>query len=252
MPRSARWILVVVLLVQVVWSAPLALVFGRAYRSTPEPGLLVAAIAFGLVAVAVLVVTAVLAGRWRSAARTRRRLLETGLRVPALLVGVAFTGTRVNGRAVRKLTFESRSTGTPIRAVERTTAALPEGTPATLAYDPADPAKAVVADDLTALAAELAGRAEGRRQAWIDEMFREQGKRTSSRGASVFTTTTVHVSGADGVASDLAAHIQEASAHGLGTALDQLRAMVGDGRLTQQQFDEVERQFSGLFGRSGR
>ncbi|WP_329061687.1 DUF3592 domain-containing protein [Amycolatopsis sp. NBC_01480] len=248
MPRSTRWIVVVVLLVQLVWSAPLSLVFGRAYLITPEPVLLVLTAGFGLVAVGIVGTTATLLVRWRAAARTRRRLLDTGSRVPALLVDVSYTGTRVNGHAVRKLTFESRSAGTPIRAVERTTAALPAGTPATIAYDLADPAKAVVADDLTALAVDLARRAGRKRQAWIDEMFRQQGK-TSSKGASVFTTTTV--SGSDGVASDLASHIHEASAHGLDTALDQLRAMVRDGRLTQQQFDEAERQFSGLFGRSG-
>jgi hypothetical protein len=255
MPRSTRWILVVVLLAQLVWSAPLSLVFGRAYLITPEPGLLVLAVVFGVVAAGIVAVAATLVVRWQVAARTRKRLLDTGSRVPALLVDVAYTGTRVNGHTVRKLTFESRSTGTPIRAVERTTAALPEGTPATIAYDLADPSKAVVADDLVALAADLAGRADRKRQARIDEMFRQQGKSSSTTfrqdSPSVFTSRKVTVSGSDGVPSDLASHIHEASARGLDTALDQLRAMVRDGRLTQQQFDEAERQFSGLFGKPG-
>ncbi|WIX78747.1 hypothetical protein QRX50_46710 [Amycolatopsis carbonis] len=256
MPRSARLVLAVVLFVQLAWSVPLAVVFGNEYLATREADLLVPSAIFAVFVVGFLAATVTLLLSWLLAGRRRKRLLATGSRVPALLVDVAYTHTRVKRRTVRKLTFESRATGTPVRAEAHTTVDLPEGTPATIAYDLADPTKAVVVDDLTALAADLAGRAERQRQARIDEMFRHQrgGSWTTFEqdGPSVFTTSTVTVSGADGLPVDLTSHVKDAAGQGFGTALDQLRAMVADGRLSQQQFDAIARQFSGLFDEPGR
>lgn len=87
---------------------------------------------------------------WWRADERRRRLLATGLRVPASLVSTRRTHTQVDDRTVLAHTFESRSTGRVIRAEARSFARLPVGTEATIAYDAADPANATVVEDFAA------------------------------------------------------------------------------------------------------
>jgi hypothetical protein len=164
--RVARRIITLVLLIQVAWSVPLAIVMAFVL-----PG---AAIGFGIAA---LVILAVLLGfllHWQRVDARRNALLATGQRAPALLVSSRATGTRINRRPVIAHTFESRAGGRVVRAVARAFVHLPIGAAGTLAYDPADPTKAVVVEDLDAVAAqgrldwhELAARETDRR-------FREQ------------------------------------------------------------------------------
>jgi hypothetical protein len=68
--------------------------------------------------------------------------------VPALLVSSRATNTRINNRTVLAHTFESRQAGRVIRAEARAFTHFPPGAEATIAYDSADPAKAVVVEDL--------------------------------------------------------------------------------------------------------
>jgi hypothetical protein len=164
--RAGRRIVVVVLLVQVAWSLPLGVAL-----SFVDPVFLVA---FGAVALAVLAVLLVFMLRWQRTDARREVLLTSGTRLPALLVASRDTGMRINRRTVRAHTFEARSAGRVIRAEARAFAHLPPGTAATIAYDPVEPVRAVVVEDLDekATAGQLDWQTLQERER--DRMFREQ------------------------------------------------------------------------------
>jgi len=159
-----------VLAVQVAWALPAAVWMGYLWRTTDEVDrsypcrggatchsgpttYFILMLAFGAVALVLLIVLAVLATRWRRRDELRASLVATGLRVPAVLVEFAGTNTRINNRPVYRATFESRTAGVPIRVTERTTTMLRPGTRVTIVYDPADPSRAALAQDIETLAA---------------------------------------------------------------------------------------------------
>lgn len=112
-------------------------------------------------------------GWWRTDER-RRRLLVSGIRVRASLVSSRPTHTKVNDRRVLAHTFESRSAGRVIRAVVLCLDDLPVGTEATIAYDPVNPARATVVEDLAKRRTE---RVRGpRRFAPLEPRWPEQGR----------------------------------------------------------------------------
>ncbi|HEU5470187.1 MAG TPA: DUF3592 domain-containing protein [Actinophytocola sp.] len=168
MPRSARKVIVWVLVAQVAWMLPAALYLGFLWRTTDEVDrsypcrggatcysgpttYLVLMLVFGGLGVAMAVGVGWLAVRWRRRSVERDRLVAEGLRIPAQLVGVAGTNTRINGRRVYRLTFESRALDRPVRVVERATAPPVIGLRATIAYDPAAPRRAVLVEDVEEL-----------------------------------------------------------------------------------------------------
>ena len=104
--------------------------------------------AFGSAGLAVLVVLLGFMLWWQRVDARREALLSGGTRVPATLVSSRATNHRINNRAVLAHIFES---GSGIRAQARGFAHLPAGTAATIAYDPARPAHAVVVEDLDQL-----------------------------------------------------------------------------------------------------
>jgi hypothetical protein len=139
--RVARRIVTIVLLIQVAWMAIAALAFGL-FMDTDF------LLAFGSGALVVLVVWLGFLLAWQRTDARRDTLLTTGVRAPALLVSSRATNTRINNRTVMAHTFESRQAGRVIRAEVRAFTHFPPGVEATIAYDSADPAKAVVVEDL--------------------------------------------------------------------------------------------------------
>jgi hypothetical protein len=139
--RATRRIVTRVLLVQVAWMAPTAVALGLVV----EPAFLYA---FGSAALVILAVLLSFMLVWQRADARRDALLATGARVPALLVSSRPTATRINNRVVRAHTFEHRAAGRVIKAETRAFTHLPIGTEATIAYDRADPARAVVVEEL--------------------------------------------------------------------------------------------------------
>jgi hypothetical protein len=111
---------------------------------------------------------------WQRSDARREALLTTGVRVRALLVSSRPTGTRVNHRVVQAHTFEHRDAGRVVRAVAKAFTHLPVGAEATIAYDRADPSKAVVVEDLDQVA--VAGQLDWQtlRQQQIDRTFRDR------------------------------------------------------------------------------
>lgn len=164
---AARRIVVIVLLVQVAWAVPLGLVLGvvldRAFL-----------LAFCGAALAVLVVLLCFMLVWQRTDARREALLATGKRARALLVSSRPTHTRINNRTVLAHTFESREPGRVVRAETRAFAHLPLGVEATIAYDAADPAKAVVVENMDEVEAAKRPGWEARRQREIDRMFRDR------------------------------------------------------------------------------
>ncbi|HET9142468.1 DUF3592 domain-containing protein [Actinophytocola sp.] len=169
MPRFAQKIVLVVLAVQVAWSLPVAIWMGYLWRTTDEVDrsyacrggatcysgpttYFILMLVFGAVALVMLIVLVVLATRWRRRSRRRTLLQATGLQVPGVLVRIITTNTRINGRRVYEATFESRTEGVPVRVVDRTTTMLRLGTQVTIVYDPADPSRAALAQDIETLA----------------------------------------------------------------------------------------------------
>lgn len=142
--RVARKIVTLVLLIQLAWLVPLAIVMVFVL-----PGV---AIGFGIAALVVLAVLLGFLVHWQRVDARRNALLATGQRVPALLVSSRQTGTRINRRRVVAHTFESRTGGRVVRAEARAFAHLPVGTEATIAYDPDDTTRATVVEDLDAVA----------------------------------------------------------------------------------------------------
>jgi hypothetical protein len=165
--RATRRIVILVLLVQVAWLAPLAIVLWIALDVVFLYG-------FGSAALVVLAVLLSFLLVWQRADARREALLATGDRVPALLVSSRPTGVRINNRVVRAHTFEHRGTGGVVRAEARAFAHVPVGTEATIAYDRADPAKAVVVEDLDR--AEADGQLDWQtlRRQQMDRTFRDQ------------------------------------------------------------------------------
>jgi hypothetical protein len=164
--RAARRIVVVVLLSQVAWAVPAAVAL-----SFVDP---VFFLAFGAVALAVVAVLLCFLLHWQRVDARREAVLGTGTRVPALLVASRATGTRVDRRTVRAHTFEARTGGRVVRAEARAFAHLPVGTAATIAFDPAEPARAVVVEDLDALATEGRLDWDALRRRETDRMFRDR------------------------------------------------------------------------------
>jgi hypothetical protein len=169
---------------------------------------------FGGICLVFVLVLVVLAARWRSARTRRERVIATGVRVPALLVKIEATGTTVNGRNVGKFVFEARPGGRVVRAVERSMAVLPLGTRATIAYDPADPTKAAVVEDIDALGEAAARQAEQARQAFVDGMFARQ-------------------AGPSGLSA-----VRDAVAQNIEAALAELRSKLDSGAITQAEYDQ--------------
>jgi hypothetical protein len=139
--RVARRIITIVLLIQVAWMAVAAVGLGLFV----DPGFV---LAFGSGALVVLVVWLCFVLAWQRTDARREALLATGVRVPAQLVSSRATNTRINNRTVMAHTFESRQAGRLIRAEARAFTHFPPGVEATIAYDAADPARAVVVEDL--------------------------------------------------------------------------------------------------------
>ncbi|TDV57676.1 DUF3592 domain-containing protein [Actinophytocola oryzae] len=216
MPRSIRRVLVWVFAIQVLWSGVTAVIMAVVWRnSIGEPDVsypcddggtcysgpttyLVLMLVFGGICLVFVVILAVLSARWRAAAALHARLVATGVRTPAPLVRVEATGTTINDRRVHRLVFEARPGGRVVRAVVRSMVVLPLGTRATIAYDPADPANAVVVEDVDAL------------------------------GAAVDATAPP---------SGLSA-VRDAVARNLETALAELRAELDRGAITQVEYDQ--------------
>lgn len=226
MPRSARITIVLVILLQVAWSLPLALVMGSKWLTTDEPDVsyrcgtatcysgegswrLMALLFGGISVIATTILLLVLTSWARTAAR-RRQLLETGLQVPGLLVDIEATGTRINGRPVRKYVFESRVVSPPVRVTQKGMAELPMGARVTLAYDPADPTRAILVETMDELHELAVGRMHEERQRAVDAMFAAE--RDAPR------------------AGDLSDDLYLADAR--------LRQLVADGQLTEQQYQE--------------
>jgi hypothetical protein len=139
--RVARRIITIVLLVQVAWMALAAVGLGLFVA----PAFLMA---FGGGALLVLVVLLCFMLTWQRTDARREALLATGVRVAAVLVSSRATNTRINNRTVMAHTFESRQAGRVVRAETKAFNHFPSGFEATIAYDSADPAKAVVVEDL--------------------------------------------------------------------------------------------------------
>jgi hypothetical protein len=139
--RVGRRIVTIVLLVQVAWMAVAAAGLGLFVA----PAFL---FAFGGGALLVLVVWLCFMLAWQRTDARRGSLLATGVRVPAQLVSSRATNTRINNRTVMAHTFECRQAGRVIRAEAKAFTHFPPGIEATIAYDAADPAKAVVVEDL--------------------------------------------------------------------------------------------------------
>jgi hypothetical protein len=243
MPRAARKVLVVVLFVQVAWSLPLAVFMGYLWRTTDEPDrsyacsdggtcysgpttYLILMVVFGGVALVALLIVATMTARWRRRAGLHAHLLAHGLRTPALLVETMPTNTRINGRRVHRLVFESRATGRPIRVVERSMTPLPVGTPATVAYDHTDPSRAVLVEDVEALTANAQQHHLHLRQSHVDALFVEQTQRPGGH-------------------SGLAA-MRDAVATNLEAALAELRQQVDSGRLTEAEYEQQRDQWMRL------
>ncbi|MFL6120541.1 hypothetical protein [Actinophytocola sp.] len=141
MHPAARRVVTVVLLVQVAWSLPLGVVLALTVHWSFLPVL-------GSVALAVLVVLLSFMLSWQRADLRRQALLTRGVRVPALLVASRPTSTRINNRRLLAHTFEARPAGGIVRAETKAFVHLPVGTEATIAYDAADPGRAVVVEAL--------------------------------------------------------------------------------------------------------
>jgi hypothetical protein len=139
--RVGRRIVTIVLLVQVAWMAVAAVGLGLFVAP-------VFLMAFGGGALAVLVVLFCFMLAWQRTDARREALLATGVRVPAQLVSSRATNTRINNRTVMAHTFESRQAGRVVRAEVKAFTHFMPGLEATIAYDSADPAKAVVVEDL--------------------------------------------------------------------------------------------------------
>jgi hypothetical protein len=223
-------------MLQVAWSLPLALFMAYKWRTETGPDVsypcddggtcysgpttfLILTLVFGGLAVAAIMVFVSLVARWRRRAAERADLLATGLRTPALLVESRATGTSINNRVVQALTFESRATDRVIRVVERSLAHLPIGTRATIAYDPVDPTRAVLADDVEKLA--TAGQLDWDqlRQSRVDAMF----------------TRPAPESGLSAMRDAVAGNLEQ--------ALAELRAEVAAGRMTEQEYEEQRAQW---------
>ncbi len=144
--RATRRIVTLVLLVQLAWSVPLAIVMAFL--------LPVSVVGFGSVALAILAVLLGFLVHWQRVDARRAALLAAGQRAPARLVSSRPTGTRINNRRVLAHTFESRIGDRVVRAETRAFVHLPVGTRATIAYDRTDQEKAVVVEDLDAVATE--------------------------------------------------------------------------------------------------
>lgn len=137
--RATRRVVIGVLLVQVGWMAVAAAVLGFV-----KPAL---SVGFGAGALAVLAVLLGFVVVWQRADARRESLLRTGTRAPAALVSSRPTNVKINNRRIMVHTFESDA---GVRAVARAFVHLPVGTRGTVAYDPNDPSRAVVVEELDA------------------------------------------------------------------------------------------------------
>lgn len=164
--RAARRIIRLVLLIQVAWLVPFAVVMAILFP--------VSIVATGSATLAVIAVLLGFLLHWQRVDARRDALLATGQRIPALLVASRPTGTRINNRRVLAHTFESRTGGRVVRAEARAFVHLPAGAEATIAYDPQDVSGAVVVEDLDAVAG--AGQLD-----WAELRARETDRRFRGR-----------------------------------------------------------------------
>jgi hypothetical protein len=125
MHPAARRVLTIVLLVQVALFLLLGVVLGLTVHWTFLLG-------FGAAALVAMVGWLSLMLAWQRADLRREALLARGVRVPASLAH----------------TFEARWPERVVRAETKAFVHLPVGTAATIAYDAADPGKAVVVENL--------------------------------------------------------------------------------------------------------
>lgn len=233
--RSVRKVGMWVLLAQVAWSLPTAIFMWFLWLDSNEPdtssacsvggvcssgttAYFVMTLCFGGVALVALAIMGVLALRWRGQARTRARLLTIGMRTPGLLVDMRPTNTRINDQQVLKLIFESRATGRSIQVAERSMTPLPIGTPVTIVYDPADPSRAVLAEDIETILSAARNAADQARQAWVNAMFAQPQPQPQPASGGISA-------------------IRDAVANNLETALAELRAQVETGQITQAEYD---------------
>jgi hypothetical protein len=233
-----------ILLAQVAWSLPTATFLWFLWLDSNEPDVssactiggvcssgitayFVMTLCFGGVALVALAIMAVLGLRWRRQARTRARLLAAGTRTPGLLVDIRPTNTRINDQQVLKLIFESRATGRSIQVAERSMTPLPIGTPVTIVYDPADPSRAVLAEDIETVISAARNTADQARQAWVNAMFAQ------SQSQQPFAQPQPPPQPASGGISAM----RDAVANNLETALAELRTQVETGQITQAEYD---------------
>ncbi|GLZ38496.1 DUF3592 domain-containing protein [Actinokineospora sp. NBRC 105648] len=166
MPRAGRLIVLAVLVGNLLWTIPLTAVAALKWLGSDEPDVVercngmhtcysgeaanrVQTLVVGGIALITLLILVVVGVRWGGQARTRKRLLANGTRVPARLVEVSGELMKVMGKPVRRLTFVAGA----VRVSQSSAAVLPLGTPVTVAVDPTDPTKAVLVEDLDSLAA---------------------------------------------------------------------------------------------------
>ena len=141
MHPATRRVLTFVLLVQAAGFLLVAVVVALTVDRTFLPW-------FGGVALVFLVVWLSFMLVWQRADLRREALLARGVRVPATLVASRPTGTRIRNRTLLVHTFEAREPGPVVRAEAKAFVHLPVGTGVTIAYDEADPGRAVVVEHL--------------------------------------------------------------------------------------------------------
>jgi uncharacterized membrane protein len=246
MSRIARRITLLVLLIQVAWSLPLAVIMAYAWLTSDGPDTsypcrrggtcysgptvyLILMLVFGTVALVTITIATTVIVRARRRAALRKRLLATGVRARALLVDVQPTSVRINGRRVHRLMFEARPDGRSVRVTERSTMWLPIGTETSIAYDPVEPSRAVLGEDIEKIAAAERAAADRARRSHVDAMFAAQD----------------HARADEATPSALNA-MRDAVAANLEGALAELRGQFERGELTEAEYEERRTQWMRL------
>ncbi|MET0133707.1 MAG: DUF3592 domain-containing protein [Kibdelosporangium sp.] len=138
---------------------------------------LIAAAPFVVLGLVFLIGGPVATIRSRRAEQRRKWLLERGIRVPGVLVDV--TEDRPAGdthSSEYTMTYESRSGGRHLRVVERSVSAPPVGRKVTIAFDEADPRRAVVVENYGEEQREHARQYEIEQRAMVDQLLKETEK----------------------------------------------------------------------------
>jgi hypothetical protein len=112
--------------------------------------------------------------RSRRARRTRIWLLELGTRVPGVLVDVTARELSENDSSPwYRMTYESRAGGRNLRVVELSNDAPSVGRTVTIAFDEADPRRAVVVESYEDEVRELAQRLRDEQRAEVRRLLAE-------------------------------------------------------------------------------